>query len=127
MTLKGGRVRCFLCYRRCLIPEGKKRFCNVRQNIEGKLYTLVYGLLTAVNVDPIEKKPLFHFHPGSNVLSSISTVGCNFHCVFCQNWNISQQRNVFGMEYKPEEIVSAALENGAGGISYTYNEPTVSL
>ncbi len=99
----------------------------MRKNINGKLYTLVYGLLTAMNIDPIEKKPLFHFNPGSAVLS-ISTVGCNFFCEFCQNWVISQSRlekGLYGVYKTPEEVVEAALEYGADGIAYTYNEPTI--
>jgi len=99
----------------------------VRKNIDGKLYTLVYGLLTAANVDPIEKKPLYHFYPGSRVLS-IATVGCNFFCKFCQNWEISQSRlekGLYGVYRTPEEVVEAALATQSDGISYTYNEPTI--
>ena len=124
---KPGWVQCDLCERRCLIAPGRYGACGVRKNIGGKLYTLVYGLLTAMNVDPIEKKPLYHFHPGSAVLS-ISTVGCNFFCKFCQNWVISQSRlekGLYGVYKSPEEVVEAALEAGADGIAYTYNEPTI--
>ena len=124
---KPGYVRCNLCHRRCIIAPGKYGVCGVRKNIDGKLYVLVYGLLTAMNLDPIEKKPLMHFYPGSTVLS-ISTVGCNFFCKFCQNWEISQSRLERGLygEYKsPEEVVKAALEWKADGITYTYNEPTI--
>ncbi|PMB75360.1 MAG: AmmeMemoRadiSam system radical SAM enzyme [Fervidicoccus fontis] len=120
-------VKCKLCKRYCEIPNNSYGACGVRKNIDGKLYTLVYGLLTAVAIDPIEKKPLFHFKPGSSVLS-ISTVGCNFFCQFCQNWEISQSRleeGLYGNYYEPEEIVNIALSNRADGISYTYNEPTV--
>ncbi|RUM47033.1 MAG: AmmeMemoRadiSam system radical SAM enzyme [Hyperthermus sp.] len=126
----GGRkdfVRCDLCSRRCIIAPGKYGVCGVRRNIDGKLYTLVYGLLTAMNIDPIEKKPLFHFEPGSGVLS-ISTVGCNFFCMFCQNWEISQsrlERGLYGHYVSPEELVEKALSYGADGIAYTYNEPTI--
>jgi len=101
--------------------------CGVRKNVDGKLYTLVYGLLTAANVDPIEKKPLYHFYPGSRVLS-IATVGCNFFCKFCQNWEISQSRlekGLYGVFRTPEEVVEAALATQSDGISYTYNEPTI--
>ncbi len=117
-------VVCKLCNRFCKIPEGKTGVCRVRKNINGVLYSLVYGLLTALNTDPIEKKPLFHFYPGSNVLS-ISTVGCNFKCRFCLNWNISQEKEIIGEKYTPKEVVSTALKGKADGISYTYNEPTV--
>ncbi|ALL01538.1 Pyruvate-formate lyase-activating enzyme like protein [Pyrodictium delaneyi] len=122
-----GFVRCNLCARRCVIAPGKYGVCGVRKNIDGKLYTLVYGLLTAMNIDPIEKKPMFHFEPGSQVLS-ISTVGCSFYCMFCQNWEISQSRleqGLYGRYVPPEEVVEKALEYGADGIAYTYNEPTI--
>lgn len=124
---KEGWVRCNLCAKRCIVAPGRYGACGVRRNIDGKLYTLVYGLLTAMNIDPIEKKPLYHFHPGSRVLS-ISTVGCNFFCRFCQNWVISQsrlERGLYGVYKSPEEVVSAALEYEADGIAYTYNEPTI--
>lgn len=122
-----GYVRCNLCYRRCTIAPGRFGVCGVRRNIEGRLYTYVYGLLTAANLDPIEKKPLSHFNPGSAVFS-ISTPGCNFFCQFCQNWEISQSRlekGLYGMQYTPERVVKEALQLKADGISYTYNEPTI--
>jgi len=122
-----GWVKCNLCEKRCIIAPGRYGACGVRKNINGKLYTLVYGLLTAMNVDPIEKKPLYHYYPGSRVLS-ISTVGCNFFCKFCQNWTISQsrlERGLYGIYKTPMEVVEAALEYKADGISYTYNEPTI--
>ncbi len=124
---KPGYVVCDLCHRRCIIAPGRYGVCGVRKNIEGKLYTMVYGLLTAVNLDPIEKKPLMHYKPTSTVLS-ISTVGCNFFCQFCQNWEISQSRlekGLYGKKFTPEEIVELALREGADGMSYTYNEPTI--
>ncbi|MCD6323950.1 MAG: AmmeMemoRadiSam system radical SAM enzyme [Desulfurococcales archaeon] len=126
VSLGKGKVRCDLCYKRCPIADGGFGACGVRYNKGGKLYTLVYGLLTAAAVDPIEKKPLMHFMPGSKVFS-ISTAGCNFMCRFCQNWTISQSRRdeVFGEFFTPEQVVEAALRAGADGISYTYNEPTV--
>ncbi len=124
--LGDGRVRCNLCHRRCIIVPGAYGACGVRYNHEGRLYTLVYGLLTAANPDPIEKKPLMHFNPGACTFS-ISTVGCNFYCRFCQNWVLSQSRRdgAFGKPYEPREVVEEALGNGCDGISYTYNEPTI--
>lgn len=125
-SLPNNRVKCNLCHRRCIIAENRYGVCGVRVNYKGRLYTLVYGLLTAANVDPIEKKPLMHFYPGSSVLS-ISTAGCNFFCQFCQNWTISQIRydSIFGNPAIPEDVVKWALETNSDGISYTYNEPTV--
>ncbi|AFZ70228.1 pyruvate-formate lyase-activating enzyme [Caldisphaera lagunensis DSM 15908] len=120
-------VKCNLCHRRCLIAPNAWGVCGVRKNIDGKLYTMVYGLLTAENADPIEKKPLMHFNPGSTVLS-ISTVGCDFFCAFCQNWEISQSRlekGLYGERKEPEEIIRDAINIKADGISYTYNEPTI--
>ncbi len=124
--LENGKVYCYLCHRRCIIVPGAYGVCGVRYNHEGKLYTLVYGLLTAANPDPIEKKPLMHFNPGSCVFS-ISTAGCNFFCRFCQNWVLSQTRRdrVFGEPFTPEEVVEQAIRHGCQGISYTYNEPTI--
>jgi len=126
ISLSGGKVRCNLCYKRCPIVSSGYGACGVRYNEDGTLYTLVYGLLTAVNLDPIEKKPLMHFMPGSSVLS-ISTAGCNFMCMFCQNWTISQSRrdDVYGEYYTPEKLVSIGRRYSADGISYTYNEPTI--
>ncbi|MET1159769.1 MAG: AmmeMemoRadiSam system radical SAM enzyme [Thermoprotei archaeon] len=124
--IDNNRVRCNLCHRRCIIVPNAFGACGVRYNYNGKLYTLVYGLLTAANPDPIEKKPLMHFNPGACVFS-ISTVGCNFFCRFCQNWVLSQSRfdKLFGEPYEPWEVVEEAIRNGCQGISYTYNEPTV--
>ncbi len=124
--MEKGKVRCNLCYKRCPIAPGGFGACGVRYNHEGTLYTLVYGYLTAMNLDPIEKKPLMHFHPGARVLS-ISTAGCNFMCRFCINWTISQSRrkHIFGKFMTPEGVVEKAVNLGADGISYTYNEPTV--
>ncbi|NPA05284.1 MAG: AmmeMemoRadiSam system radical SAM enzyme [Crenarchaeota archaeon] len=122
-----GFVECFLCARRCIIAPGRYGACGVRKNIGGRLYTLVYGLLTAMNIDPIEKKPMYHFEPGSSVFS-ISTVGCNFYCRFCLNWEISQsrlERGLYGRFVPPERCVETAVEYAADGIAYTYNEPTV--
>ena len=122
--LEDGRVRCLLCARRCVIPPGGRGFCGVRENRNGVLVSLVYGKLTSFNIDPIEKKPLFHVWPGAGV-ASISTVGCNFRCKFCCNWVLSQSREIFGKTFTPEQVVELAKRLGAQGITYTYNEPTV--
>ncbi|MGB9698452.1 MAG: AmmeMemoRadiSam system radical SAM enzyme [Thermodesulfobacteriota bacterium] len=126
--LPEGRVRCHLCHHRCLINEGQRGVCRVRENREGTLYTLVYGQLISRNVDPIEKKPMFHFAPGTRSFS-IATVGCNFRCDFCQNYEISQmpkdQKRIMGEEVAPEEIVALAKRRGCQTISYTYTEPTI--
>lgn len=126
--LPDGRVRCNLCAHRCLIAEGRKGICQVREQRGGALYTLVYGATVARHVDPVEKKPLFHFYPGSTAFS-IATAGCNFHCRWCQNWEISQmprQRHlIVGDEASPEQIVAAAQRAGSRSIAYTYTEPTV--
>ncbi len=124
VALAENKVKCNLCHRRCIISEGATGVCGVRKNINGKLYTLVYGKLTSANIDPIEKKPLFHFNPGAGVLS-ISTVGCNFMCKFCCNWVISQMKDIVGRSTTPDEVVNWAIKYGANGISYTYNEPTI--
>jgi len=118
------RVRCVLCARLCTIPEGSVGFCLVRKNVKGKLYALAYGKACSVCVDPITKKPLAHFHPGSLVMS-IATGGCNFRCQFCDNWMISQNEDMVGHDFPPEEVVRATRENGCQGISYTYTEPTI--
>jgi pyruvate formate lyase activating enzyme len=123
------KVTCNLCNHRCRIKPGKRGICGVRENRDGILYSLVYGLLVAENCDPIEKKPLFHFLPGSSSYS-ISTVGCNFHCLHCQNYNISQfphdnDGQVTGSRRSPEDIVNAAESKGCQSISYTYVEPTI--
>ncbi len=124
----GGKVECFLCGWRCSIAEGKTGRCGVRQNIGGALYSLNYDKVCAASVDPIEKKPLYHFYPGSKSFS-IACPGCNFQCDFCQNWQISQQPQdgglIDGEAYEPKEIVDAAVRSGCKSVSYTYTEPTV--
>jgi pyruvate formate lyase activating enzyme len=124
-----GKVRCALCHHRCVIREGKRGICGVRQVREGKLESMVYGKLIARHVDPIEKKPLFHFLPGSRSYS-VATVGCNFKCMFCQNAEIAQMPSdhrgmIAGDACTPEEIVRDAAKTGCKSISYTYTEPTV--
>ncbi|MDP8298674.1 MAG: AmmeMemoRadiSam system radical SAM enzyme [Candidatus Tantalella remota] len=124
----GGRVICGLCAHRCNIPKGEFGFCGMRENTGDRLYTRAYGRVIADNVDPIEKKPLYHFLPGTYAYS-IATFGCNFRCSFCQNWTISQvsakDSPSAGREMSPEKIVEEAAENNCKSISYTYTEPTV--
>jgi pyruvate formate lyase activating enzyme len=126
--LKEGKVQCQNCAHYCIILPGKRGICGVRENRDGKLYSLVYGKAIAVNIDPIEKKPFFHFLPGSYSLS-IATVGCNLKCLNCQNSDISQapkpNKPVLGEELTPEKIVEIALENKLPSISYTYTEPSI--
>lgn len=126
--LDDGKVGCFLCSHRCKIAPDKFGICGVRKNQDGKLYTHVYGEVIASHVDPIEKKPLYHFLPGSDSYS-IATAGCNFKCPFCQNWQISQlskrDDNIAGYELKPEEVIREAKKNKCKSISYTYTEPTI--
>ncbi len=124
--LKGRKVKCQLCPRFCNISEGKTGYCGVRQNHKGKLYSLVYGRPCSFNVDPIEKKPLFHFAPGT-VCISLSTIGCNLGCLHCQNWEISHPEAVFGREMSPKEVVKYAKDNKVLGIAYTYTEPAAFL
>ena len=122
------RVRCLLCAHRCVIADGKKDVCHVRENRGGTLYTLVYGRAVAQNVDPVEKKPLHHFYPGS-LAYSIATPGCNFRCQWCQNWEISQmpreQHLIAGRALTPEQIVAEAVRTGSRSVAYTYTEPTI--
>jgi len=122
------RVQCYLCAHRCRIAEAKRGVCYVRENRDGTLYTLVYGRTVSQHVDPIEKKPLAHFYPGTRAYS-IATVGCNFRCEWCQNASISQMPRerhfIMGEEASPEEIVVAAKETGCRSIAYTYTEPTI--
>ncbi len=122
--LQDKEVQCLACEHRCIIDENNKGICGVRKNIKGKLYLLVYGLIVSENVDPIEKKPLYHFLPKTKSYS-IGTVGCNFKCYFCQNYSISQLKEILGKEVTPEEIVEKAIKSGCKSISYTYNEPTI--
>jgi len=118
------KVRCYACANRCLIANGKKGICSVRENKNGKLFLLVYGKPCAVHIDPIEKKPLYHFLPGTRTFS-IGTVGCNFKCKFCQNWDISQAKQVYGVEFSPKGIVEEAVKYKCPSISYTYTEPAI--
>lgn len=126
--LENERVRCSLCNHNCLIKDGGKGICGVRENRSGTLISLVYGRVVARHCDPIEKKPLFHFLPATRSYS-IATVGCNFRCLFCQNADISQMpsdhHRIMGEEMTPEQLVTEALETRSVSISYTYTEPTV--
>jgi pyruvate formate lyase activating enzyme len=126
---KKDAVICNLCAHRCYIPKGRDGICKVRGNRAGVLYTLVYDRVISAHIDPIEKKPLFHFLPGTEVFS-IATVGCNFHCRYCQNWEISQlpridPGSVPGKKLTPTEVVDLARVTGCKSIAYTYTEPTI--
>ncbi|MCD6463954.1 AmmeMemoRadiSam system radical SAM enzyme [Candidatus Woesearchaeota archaeon] len=130
--LENNKVKCNLCPRRCVIPNNKFGACGVRKNINGKLYSIVYGKPCSIAIDPIEKKPLFHFLPGSKAFS-IATIGCNLYCKYCQNWEIShpekKQELLLILEkqsvLEPEIIVEKAIANGCEVIAYTYTEPTI--
>jgi pyruvate formate lyase activating enzyme len=127
--IEGLSVHCFLCNHHCRIKESESGFCGVRHNTDGQLFTGAYGELVAANIDPVEKKPLYHFLPGSRTFS-IATAGCNFHCGFCQNWEISQALNrknagLSKMKILPGEIVDNAIKQHCRSISYTYTEPTI--
>ncbi|MEM1689035.1 MAG: AmmeMemoRadiSam system radical SAM enzyme [Candidatus Hadarchaeales archaeon] len=124
--MSGKKVRCFLCARRCEIADGKTGVCRARINEDGKMFSLVYGSIVSMAVDPIEKKPLYHFWPGSDVFS-IAAPGCNFFCKHCQNWEISQA-SIFDIpceEIPPERLVDMTEESGSSGIAHTYTEPTL--
>jgi len=123
-ALPNGRVQCTACARRCQIGEGQIGLCGVRGVVGGRLYLLNYGRIIAGQVDPIEKKPVVHYRPGSKIFS-IATTGCSWLCRFCQNSEISQRRKVEGMEASPARVVRLAEENGCEGIAYTYNEPSI--
>ncbi|MFB6216079.1 MAG: radical SAM protein, partial [Candidatus Aenigmatarchaeota archaeon] len=122
-----GKVRCDVCPRHCVIDKGEKGFCRVRENREGVLYSLVYGKAVSSSVDPIEKKPFFHFAPGSRALS-VATVGCNLRCDFCQNARIATQwTEIRGTQKEPEDLAEEKVRRDCQGIAYTYTEPTVFL
>ncbi|MGB9791036.1 MAG: AmmeMemoRadiSam system radical SAM enzyme [Thermacetogeniaceae bacterium] len=126
-TLGDSKVQCLLCPHMCLLSVGQRGLCRVRENIGGKLYTLNYGRVSSLGIDPIEKKPLYHFYPGRQIFS-VGTFGCNFRCQFCQNWEISQGEPATE-EFSPERLVAMALRARDGsdsvGIAYTYSEPVV--
>ncbi|MEM3085300.1 MAG: AmmeMemoRadiSam system radical SAM enzyme, partial [Nitrososphaerales archaeon] len=118
------RAKCTACARYCSIPVGKIGLCGIRGNVDGKLYLFVYGKVIAGIVDPIEKKPVAHYMPGTRVFS-IATTGCNWLCRYCQNYDISQRRKIEGTDVTPDEVVETAKHNGCDGIAYTYNEPSI--
>ncbi|MCP4256312.1 MAG: AmmeMemoRadiSam system radical SAM enzyme [Planctomycetes bacterium] len=124
-----GKVKCNLCNHYCVIADGKRGICGVRENRKGKLYSLIYGKSVSAGIDPIEKKPLFNFYPGTAAYS-VASVGCNFRCHNCQNWTISQMPKgkggkIVGDNLSPEEIVMNAKNSGCKSIAYTYTEPTI--
>lgn len=127
-NIKDQKVQCRLCHHFCQLDPDEIGICGVRKNDDGQLYTLVYDKVAAINLDPIEKKPLFHFYPGTKSLS-IGTMGCNFSCIFCQNDSLSQGPKlgdkISGEKIEPEKIVQAAHHYEASSISYTYSEPTI--
>lgn len=123
----GKKVQCVLCAHNCLIVDGKVGVCGVRKNISGKLYSLVYGKASSISADPVEKKPMYHFYPGSSVLS-FGTVGCNLKCQYCQNWQISQVKpDDYSLQTvgTAEQILSQIRRYTCSGVAFTYNEPTV--
>lgn len=124
-TQENDKAVCLLCAHYCKLKEGQRGICGVNQNKNGKITNLVYARPIALHVDPVEKKPLYHFLPGSKTLS-LGTIGCNFHCSFCQNWSISQERVISsGQRLEPWQIIRLAKENACASISFTYNEPTI--
>jgi pyruvate formate lyase activating enzyme len=121
-----GKVKCNICAHRCTIAEGKVGICGTRKNLNGKIHTLIYNTVSSEAVDPVEKKPLYHFLPGT-FSYSLGTVGCNFRCMHCQNWNISQItiEEAYTKEITPEQAVKKALGTGCRSIAWTYNEPAI--
>ena len=120
------KVRCLLCPVDCELKEGERGKCRARMNIDGKLQTLVYGKPCSVHVDPIEKKPFYHFLPGS-LSFSLATAGCNLHCLYCQNWEISQSNpeDTVNIDMLPEQVVREAVENKCRTIACTYSDPVI--
>jgi pyruvate formate lyase activating enzyme len=119
------KIECQLCAHRCVIPQGKAGICGVRKNDNGKLMATTYGKVSSIGPDPIEKKPLYHFMPGTSVLS-LGSVGCNFRCDFCQNWSISQEFTTRGLrDIPPDQLIGMASRAHCQSVSWTYNEPTI--
>jgi len=125
-TLEGNRIRCQICFRQCVVEEGKLGFCHNKKNIGGKYYSLIYGNPCALQIDPIEKEPAFHMLPGGTIFCT-GTAGCNNRCKFCQNWEISQKTmwETLNYEVSPQDVVDMALRAKCDAVSFTYNEPTV--
>ena len=124
--LANHKVRCLACARYCELGEGQTGLCGIRGNKEGKLVLYVYGKVAAAHIDPIEKKPVTHFMPGSKVFS-VGTTGCNWLCKYCINFDLSQRRKIEGIDISPQEAISKACQYGCQGIAYTYNEPSIFL
>ena len=124
--IENKKIQCHLCSHNCKINDGKIGICGIRKNEQGKLYTLIYGSCSSLAADPIEKKPLYHFHPGTQAYS-LGTIGCNFKCLHCQNYSISTADSKFPYirDITPEQVVQLAQEHGCRGIAWTYNEPTI--
>ncbi|MDH4220445.1 MAG: AmmeMemoRadiSam system radical SAM enzyme, partial [Candidatus Aminicenantes bacterium] len=128
--LSAQKVQCRICQRRCVIQEGGRGYCRTRENHKGKLFTKTYGLISSLMISPIEKKPVYHFFPGSEWLS-LGSFGCNFRCPGCQNWDIAHSKVTEEIKQArfiaPDELIQIALKNCCFGISWTYNEPTLWL
>jgi pyruvate formate lyase activating enzyme len=124
--LEDGEIRCNTCQRRCIIPDGKTGWCRTRINEGGTLFSLIYGEVSVISINPIEKKPVFHFYPGSRWFS-LGSVGCNFRCPGCQNWDIAhwEKEPMYTKYLSPEELISRTKAEGCIGISWTFNEPTL--
>ena len=127
-SLDSGKVKCTLCPKGCVIADSKTGVCDVRENVKGKLYSLVYEKPVAIHLDPIEKKPLYHFYPGSAILS-IGTYGCNLDCRFCQNYDLSQEFEASHFKFidnvAPEQIIKTCIDRNYKFVAFTYNEPTI--
>lgn len=119
-------VQCELCPHRCIMKAGSFGLCHVRQGADGGVALPFYGSISSISIDPIEKKPLYHFRPGSSIFS-VGFLGCNLRCPFCQNWEISQQTDIFFRELSPTELIRLAVDSGTGAIAYTYSEPLVHI
>jgi len=121
---ESGKIVCTACARYCSIAEGQTGLCGIRGVLQDKLWLYVYGKIITGNVDPIEKKPVMHYRPGSKIFS-IATTGCNWLCRYCQNFDISQRRKIEGIDVEPADVVRMTLEQGCQGLAYTYNQPTI--
>jgi pyruvate formate lyase activating enzyme len=124
VPIQGGKVKCTACARYCQLGEGQIGLCGIRQNVGGKLQLLSYGKLFTGHIDPIEKKPVTHYHPGTRIFS-VATSGCNWLCKYCQNYDISQRRKIEGIDIGPREVAFLAKAQACQGIAYTYNQPTI--